>query len=111
MPNAMDYDALAKMFASEQDPRQITITDALQKPERDRKIQMLLEEARDQQQWSNQQEELKNAAHIRQSNALTDNYARDKTNQWQADQAAQAAGTKAEVEGFNSDNICNSLAF
>jgi len=54
MPNAMDYDALAKMFASEQDPRQITITDALQKPERDRKIQMLLEEARAQQQFENQ---------------------------------------------------------
>lgn len=50
----MDYDALAKMFASEQDPRQITITDALQKPERDRKIQMLLEEARAQQQFENQ---------------------------------------------------------
>ena len=54
MPNAMDYDALAKIFASEQDPRQITITDALQKPERDRKIQMLLEEARAQQQFENQ---------------------------------------------------------
>lgn len=94
MPNAMDYDALAKMFASEQDPRQITITDALQKPERDRKIQMLLEEARAQQQWSNQQEELKNAAQIKQSNALADNYTRDKTNQWQADQAKQQAYTR-----------------
>ena len=97
MPNAMDYDALAKMFASEQDPRQITITDALQKPERDRKIQMLLEEARAQQQWNNQQEELKNAAHIRQSNALADNYARDKTNQLQLEQSRQGVWNREHV--------------
>lgn len=97
MPNAMDYDALAKMFASEQDPRQITITDALQKPERDRKIQMLLEEARAQQQWSNRQEELKNAAYTRQMNAQAGSMERDKTNVWQQDQAEQQKYTRVEV--------------
>lgn len=97
MPNAMDYDALAKMFASEQDPRQITITDALQKPERDRKIQMLLEEARAQQQWSNQQEELKNAAYARQMNAQAGNMERDKTNVWQQEQSRQGVWNREHV--------------
>ena len=94
MPNAMDYDALAKMYASEQDPRQLTMNDALQNYSRQQKIEALIEEARSQQQWSNQQEELKNAAYIKQSNALADNYVRDKTNQWQADQAKQQAYTR-----------------
>jgi hypothetical protein len=94
MPNAMDYDALAKMYASEQDPRRLTMNDALQNYSRQQKIDALIEEARSQQQWSNQQEELKNAAYIKQSNALADNYVRDKTNQWQADQAKQQAYTR-----------------
>jgi hypothetical protein len=97
MPNAMDYDALAKMYASEQDPRQLTMNDALQNYSRQQKIEALIAEARAQQQWNNQQEELKNAAHIRQSNALADNYARDKTNQWQADQAAQGLWNRVHV--------------
>ena len=97
MPNAMDYDALAKMYASEQDPRRLTMNDALQNYSRQQKIEALIAEARSQQQWSNQQEELKNAAQIKQSNALADNYARDKTNQWQADQAEQQRYTREVV--------------
>lgn len=97
MPNAMDYDALAKMYASEQDPRQLTMNDALQNYSRQQKIEALIAEARAQQQWNNQQEELKNAAYIRQSNALADNYARDKTNQLQADQAAQGIWNRVHV--------------
>ena len=97
MPNAMDYDALAKMFASEKDPRQLTMNDALQDYSRQQKIQALIEEARAQQQWSNQQEELKNAAYIKQQNALANNYERDKTNQLQLEQSRQGVWNREHV--------------
>jgi hypothetical protein len=97
MPNAMDYDALAKMFSSEKDPRHLTMNDALQNYSRQQKIEALIEEARAQQQWSNQQEELKNAAYIKQQNALANNYERDKTNQLQLEQSRQGVWNREHV--------------
>lgn len=89
MPNAMDYDALAKMYASEQDPRQLTMNDALQNYSRQQKIEALIAEARSQQQFENQRN--------LQGDQLKNDYMRAQIAQMQAASTRENGTQKANL--------------